>query len=95
MFWMSGRELVMSAFLAAELVGFAGRVVGIDRSSAALALARARAEEKCDGELAAMAFDQLFDAAIGRYVPLFPARSSHIAPRNLAARAPRWNHFVP
>jgi ubiquinone/menaquinone biosynthesis C-methylase UbiE len=66
------------AFLAAELVEPAGRVIGFDRSSAALALACARAEEKsianvtfCDGELAAMTFDQLFDAAIGRYVLCF------------------------
>jgi ubiquinone/menaquinone biosynthesis C-methylase UbiE len=66
------------AFLAAELVGPTGQVVGIDRSSAGLARARSRAEEKGlgnvtfrDSELSAMAFDQLFDAAVGRYVLCF------------------------
>jgi ubiquinone/menaquinone biosynthesis C-methylase UbiE len=66
------------AFLAAELVGPSGQVVGVDRSSIALARARSRAEEKAlgnvtfhDGELSAMVFGQLFDAAIGRYVLCF------------------------
>lgn len=66
------------AFLAANLVGPAGQVVGVDRSSAALATARSRAEKQSlsnvtfhESELLAMAFDQPFDAAIGRYVLCF------------------------
>jgi len=66
------------AFLAAELVGPSGQVVGVDRSPDALALARSRAKEQSlanvtflEGELSAMAFGQLFDAAIGRYVLCF------------------------
>jgi ubiquinone/menaquinone biosynthesis C-methylase UbiE len=66
------------AFLAAELVGSSGQVVGIDRSPDALTLARSRAKEQSlanvtfsESELSAMAFDQLFDAAIGRYVLCF------------------------
>ena len=73
------------AFLAANLVGRAGQVVGVDRSAAALGRARTRAEENLlvnvtfrESELSAIAFDQGFDAAVGRYVLCFqpdPARS--------------------
>jgi SAM-dependent methyltransferase len=66
------------AFLAADLVGPNGRVVGVDRSAAALGRARLRAEGRslanvtfCESELSAMTFDQPFDAAIGRYVLCF------------------------
>jgi ubiquinone/menaquinone biosynthesis C-methylase UbiE len=66
------------AFLAAELVGASGQVVGVDRSPDALALARYRVKEQSlvnvtfhQSELSAMAFDQHFDAAIGRYVLCF------------------------
>jgi SAM-dependent methyltransferase len=66
------------AFLAAELVGRSGQVVGIDRSRDALVVARSRAEERSlvnvtfrESELSTMAFEQLFDAAIGRYVLCF------------------------
>lgn len=66
------------AFLAADLVGASGQVVGVDRSPNALALARSRAKERSlanvtfrESEFSAMAFDQLFDAAIGRYVLCF------------------------
>jgi ubiquinone/menaquinone biosynthesis C-methylase UbiE len=66
------------AFLAAELVGPSGRVVGVERSPDALAFARSRAKEQSlanvtflESELSAMAFGQLFDAAIGRYVLCF------------------------
>jgi ubiquinone/menaquinone biosynthesis C-methylase UbiE len=66
------------AFLAAELVGPSGQVVGVDRSPDALTLARSRAKEQSlanvtflESELSAMTFDQLFDAAIGRYVLCF------------------------
>jgi ubiquinone/menaquinone biosynthesis C-methylase UbiE len=66
------------AFLAAELVGPSGEVVGVDRSPDALAFARSRAKEQSlanvtflESELSAMAFGQLFNAAIGRYVLCF------------------------
>ena len=66
------------AFLAANLVGPTGQVVGVDRSAAALALARIRAERQSlanvtfvESELSAMGFDQPFDAATGRYVLCF------------------------
>jgi len=66
------------AFLAANLVGPAGQVVGVDRSAVALAtaLSRAQKQERAnvtfhECELSAMAFDQPFDAAIGRYVLCF------------------------
>jgi hypothetical protein len=60
------------------LVERAGQVVGVDRSAAALSRARTRAEEQSlvnvtfrESELSAIAFDQRFDAAIGRYVLCF------------------------
>jgi SAM-dependent methyltransferase len=66
------------AFLAAALVGPAGQVVGVDRSVAALATARIRAEAMSlsnvtfhQSELSEMTFDRRFDAAIGRYVLCF------------------------
>jgi ubiquinone/menaquinone biosynthesis C-methylase UbiE len=66
------------AFLAAELVGSAGRVSGVDRATAALDRARARAAEKSltnvafhESDLSTMSFDRPFDAAIGRYVLCF------------------------
>jgi SAM-dependent methyltransferase len=66
------------AFLAAELVGNTGEVVGVDRSPAALEVARARAAERSlsnvsflEGDPATTAFEQPFDAAIGRYVLQF------------------------
>jgi ubiquinone/menaquinone biosynthesis C-methylase UbiE len=66
------------AFLAADLVGPTGQVVGVDRSAAAPARARIRAEGRSlanvtfrESELSAMTFDQPFDAAIGRYVLCF------------------------
>jgi SAM-dependent methyltransferase len=66
------------AFLAANLVGPTGQVVGVDRSASALARARTRAEERSlinvtfrESELSEIACDELFDAAIGRYVLCF------------------------
>jgi SAM-dependent methyltransferase len=66
------------ALLAAELVGSSGEVVGVDRSRAALEVARARAAERSvqnvsfiEGDPAAIAFERSFDAAIGRYVLQF------------------------
>lgn len=66
------------AFLAAELVGETGEVVGVDRAPAALAVARKRADAGSirnvsflEGDPADMSFERPFDAIIGRYVLLF------------------------
>ena len=66
------------AFLAAELVGAGGEVVGTDRSPAALATARQRADARSvrnvvfrEGDPVEMTFDRPFDAVIGRYVLMF------------------------
>ena len=66
------------AFLAAELVGERGEVVGADRSGDAVAKARQRAAARSlrhvsfrEGDPAAMAFDRPFDAVVGRYVLLY------------------------
>ncbi len=66
------------AFVAAELVGEQGTVVGTDRSAAAIALARRRAEERSlrtvsfrEGDPTEMTFDEPFDAVVGRYVLMF------------------------
>ncbi len=66
------------ALLAAELVGDAGEVVGVDRAAAALATARARAASRSlpnvsfvEGDLAEIAFERPFDAITGRYVLMF------------------------
>jgi ubiquinone/menaquinone biosynthesis C-methylase UbiE len=67
-------------FLAAELVGESGEVVGVDRSAAALEVACARAAERSlanvsflEGDPASMPFERPFDAAVGRYVLQFQA----------------------
>ena len=66
------------ALLAANLVGPTGHVVGVDRSATAVARARSRAEEQSlvnvtfrESELSAIASDERFDAAVGRYVLCF------------------------
>ncbi len=81
------------AFLAAELVGETGEVVGTDRSSAALTTARQRAHTRSlgnvdflDGDPAGMTFDRLFDAVVGRYVLLFQPDPAAMV-RRLAAHA--------
>jgi SAM-dependent methyltransferase len=63
------------AFLAADLVGETGEVVGADRSAAALDTARRRAGARglhnvsfIEGDPAALSFDQPFDVVLGRYV---------------------------
>ena len=68
------------AFLAAELVGRSGEVIGCDTATAAIAAATRAAEERglhnvCfrEGDPAHMEFDRRFDALIGRYVLLFQA----------------------
>ena len=66
------------SFLVAGLVGEAGEVVGTDRSEAALAVARRRADERSlgnvtfhQGDPSQLAFEESFDAVVGRYVLMF------------------------
>ncbi len=79
------------AFLAAELVGSRGEVVGADRSAAALSKARRRAAERSlahvvfrEGDPAEMTFERPFDAVVGRYVLLFQSDPAAMV-RKLAA----------
>jgi SAM-dependent methyltransferase len=81
------------AFLAAELVGAQGEVVGADRSPAAVATARRRADARSlhnvvfrEGDPAEMTFDRPFDAVIGRYVLLFQSDPAAMV-RRLAGHA--------
>jgi len=66
------------AFLAADLVGESGEVVGADRVPEALQAARTRAASHGrrnvtfhEGDPAAMSFERPFDAVLGRYVLQF------------------------
>jgi SAM-dependent methyltransferase len=66
------------SFLAAELVGESGHVLGVERSAAAVERARARAIRRnhpnvafAVGDPAAMQFDQPFDAIVGRFVLMY------------------------
>ncbi len=66
------------AFLAAEIVGDKGEVVGVDRVPAALEAARERASARSlrnvsfrEGDPSEIAFGRPFDAVIGRYVLQF------------------------
>jgi len=66
------------AFLAAEIVGPSGTVVGIDRSSTAISVAGKRAAEQSlahvsfvEGDLLRPPVDGRFDAIVGRYVLQF------------------------
>ena len=68
------------AFLAADLVGETGEVIGTDKATAALATAKQRAAAKGlrnvsfrAGDPTEIAFDRPFDAVVGRYVLLFQA----------------------
>ena len=81
------------AFLVAELVGVDGEVIGTDRSDAALAVARRRAEERSfrnvtfrEGDPAEMPFERPFDAVVGRYVLQFQPEPATML-RRVAARA--------
>lgn len=67
-------------FLAAEIVGETGHVVGVDRVPLALRAAQGRAATEGignasfrEGDPQTLSFDQPFDAAIGRYVLMFQA----------------------
>jgi SAM-dependent methyltransferase len=83
------------AFLAAELVGEGGQVIGVDRSTQALAAATERAAARAldnvsfrAGDPAELTFEQPFDAAVGRYVlqfqadpvPMVRAVAEHVRP---------------
>jgi SAM-dependent methyltransferase len=66
------------AFLAADLVGPAGEVVGTDRASSAIQWAVSRAQFRSisntrflEGDPAEMSFDEPFDAVIGRLVLMY------------------------
>jgi ubiquinone/menaquinone biosynthesis C-methylase UbiE len=66
------------SFLAAELVGEGGHVLGVDRSAAAVERAKARAIGRNHpnvafvvGDAAAMQFDHPFDAIVGRFVLMY------------------------
>jgi SAM-dependent methyltransferase len=66
------------AFLVADLVGPAGEVVGVDRVPSALQWAISRAQFRSvsntrflEGDPAGMAFDEPFDAVVGRLVLMY------------------------
>ena len=66
------------AFLAANLVGLSGEVVGVDRERIAVDWANARAHRRgtrnlnfIEGDPAEMEFDQQFDAIVGRLVLMY------------------------
>ena len=68
------------AMLAAEMVGPTGRVVGVDSDPALVSTARTRAEAAgisqvtfITGDIREVAFDQDFDAVVGRFVLLYLA----------------------
>jgi 2-polyprenyl-3-methyl-5-hydroxy-6-metoxy-1,4-benzoquinol methylase len=68
------------AFLAAELVGRSGEVIGTDTATEAVTAAMCSARERGlshvsfrEGDPAKMQFERSFDAVIGRYVLLFQA----------------------
>ena len=79
------------SFLAARLVGSDGQVVGIDRSPTAIEAASRRAQEQdasnvrfVVGDAGAMAVEERFDAAIGRFVLQF-SRDPSTMLREIAA----------
>ena len=81
------------AFLAAELVGDSGSVIGVDRAPAAVTVASARAAARAltnvmfrEGDPADMSFDRPFDAVIGRYVLQFQKDPAAVL-RRLATHA--------
>ena len=73
------------AFLAADLAGDKGLVVGVDRAPAAIEAAQRRAQARSlwnvsfrEGDPAQMTFAESFDAVVGRYVLLFQADAAHL-----------------
>ncbi|MGN6470581.1 MAG: class I SAM-dependent methyltransferase [Rhizobiaceae bacterium] len=81
------------ALIAADMVGPAGEVVGIDRTGAALAIARARAMTVGfahltfrEGDLAEIGPEEKFDAVVGRLVLMYmpdPAATLRALARHL------------
>ena len=81
------------ALLVADMIGDTGEVVGVDRVSAAVDAARARAIARSlrhvgfqTGDPAEMRFDRPFDAVIGRYVLQFQKQPA-VMLRKLACHA--------
>ena len=81
------------AFLAAQLVGETGEVIGVDRSPIAVETATSRAADRgLDnvsfrlGDPAETVFDNAFDAVIGRYVLMFQPDPAAML-RNLVVHA--------
>jgi SAM-dependent methyltransferase len=79
------------AFIATDLVGSAGEVVGTDRAAAPLEVARKRAADLAFenvtflvGDPTEMIFDRPFDAVVGRYVLMYQADPASML-RKLAA----------
>jgi SAM-dependent methyltransferase len=79
-------------FLAADLVGPTGEVIGADRAAAAVNRATARAQARSirnvrflEGDPAELRFDRPFDAVVGRLVLMFYADPAD-AVRKLAGR---------
>ena len=73
------------AFIAADLVGLSGEVVGSDLAPTAVAAAKAGAAERGlgnvsfrEGNPVEMSFDRHFDAVVGRYVLLFQANAAEM-----------------
>ena len=80
------------AFLVADLVGTTGEVIGTDRADAPLTVAAERAAARSltnvqfvRGDPSAMAFDEPFDAVVGRYVLMYQPDPSAMV-RQLVAR---------
>ena len=95
------------AFLAGELVGWTGEVIGTDISAAAIAAASEAAQARSAANIrfvkadpSEMHFEQPFDAVIGRYVLLFAADrggtlarlARHLRPGGIVAfHEPDWS----
>jgi ubiquinone/menaquinone biosynthesis C-methylase UbiE len=81
------------AFLAAELVGPAGEVIGTDKAATAVAAAQKHVKARTlpqvsfrEGDPTEIMFERPFDAVIGRYVLMFqtdPAAMLHKIRRHL------------
>jgi 2-polyprenyl-3-methyl-5-hydroxy-6-metoxy-1,4-benzoquinol methylase len=83
------------SFLTADIVGAGGMVVGADRVSAAVQVARDRAAARSvqnvtfvEGDPAELTFDQPFDAVVGRYVLQFQREPAAML-RQLATKVRR------
>lgn len=88
------------SFLAAELVGESGEVVGVDPASKPITLARSRAAQRAvsnvsfrQSELSDLTSDEQFDAVVGRYVLMY-VRDPSAALRLLATFVRRGGVIV-